>query len=85
MCHGATKLESRNYWAHTSKAHVPQQKKPLQWEAWAPQLEKARVQQPLKNKQTNMILRDKNQVTHSMIPFIEAVKPGEASQCLVQG
>ena len=105
-CHGATKLERRSYWAHLSRAHVPQQKKPLQWEAWALQLEtsprsqqlqRARVQATIENRQmppiaataesthaatienrqASMILRDKKQVTHSMVPFIEAVKPGE--------
>ena len=48
-CRGATKpvhhnywacaLEpaSHNYWAHVPRAHAPQQEKPPQWEACAPQ------------------------------------------------
>ena len=44
-CRGATKPVSHNYWAHAlhllkptrSRAHAPQQEKPLQWEACAPQ------------------------------------------------
>ena len=37
--YGACALEptSHNYWAHTPRAQAPQQEKPLQWEACAPQ------------------------------------------------
>ena len=37
----ACSLESGNHncWAHVLRAHAPQQKKPLQWEAWAVQPE----------------------------------------------
>ena len=56
-CHGATKpvhhnywacaLEpvSHNYWAHAPRARAPQQEKPPQWGARAPQLEEAYMQQ----------------------------------------
>ena len=33
-----------NNWAHAPKACATQQKKSLQWEAWAPQLEKVHLQ-----------------------------------------
>ena len=36
-CRGATKHLSHNYWAHVPRAHAPQQEKPPQWEAHAPQ------------------------------------------------
>ena len=32
-CRGATKPVHHNYWARVPRAHAPQQKKPLQWEA----------------------------------------------------
>ena len=53
ICRGATKLmrhnywawdlepASHNYWSHAPRAHAPQQEKPLQWEACAPQREVA--------------------------------------------
>ena len=36
-CHKASKPASHNYWARTPRAHAPQQEKPSQWEAQAPQ------------------------------------------------
>ena len=36
---------SHNYWAHVPRVRAPQQEKPPQWEAHAPQLEKACAQQ----------------------------------------
>ena len=33
----ALEPENHNYWAHMPRAHAPQQKKPRQWEARAPQ------------------------------------------------
>ena len=36
-CRGATKPVHHNYWARVPRAHAPQQEKPLQWEARAPQ------------------------------------------------
>ena len=52
---------SHNYWslrattteAHAPKAHALQQEKPVQWEAHAPQLEKARTQQQRPNAAKN--------------------------------
>ena len=38
-CHRTTKPVHHNYWALRPRASAPQQKKPPQWEAWAPQLE----------------------------------------------
>ena len=39
--------------AHMPRTHAPQQKNPLQWEAHAPQLEKACVQQRRPNAAKN--------------------------------
>ena len=36
-CRGATKPVRHNYWAHVPRACAPQQEKPPQWEARAPQ------------------------------------------------
>ena len=36
-CRGAAKPVRHNYWARTPRAHAPQQEKPPQWEARAPQ------------------------------------------------
>ena len=38
-CWGATEHVLHKYWAQMPRAHVPQQEKPLQTEACAPQLE----------------------------------------------
>ena len=65
MCHNywACALEpaSHNFWsprattteARTPRARAPQQEKPPQWEAWAPQPEKACVQQRKPNAAKN--------------------------------
>ena len=42
-CHGATKPVRHNYWALVPRAHAPQQEKPPQWEARAPQRKVAPV------------------------------------------
>ena len=61
-CHGATKPVHHNYWAQVPRAHAPQHKKPLQWEAHTPQLEKARAQQQrpkaAKNKLINKLIKN---------------------------
>ena len=44
---------SHNYWAHMPRARAPQQEKLPQWEARAPQLEKARAQQKRPNAAKN--------------------------------
>ena len=51
-CYEAAKPVSHNCWAQTPRAHAPKQEKPLQWEVYALQLEKAHMQErsPVKPK-----------------------------------
>ena len=51
-CCRATKPVHHNYWAHMPRAHVPQEEKPLHWEAWATQAERSPCSSQLEEAHT---------------------------------